>query len=188
MSLIQNRIPFLGPIPGTTASGAGSVRSPLYKRSTSPFARSAKAPSSPWSFSAGEGLMVATKAIGTNVALRISGATKLTAPDDQRVVEQPTLLEVLDEGAAGLIGVAGLGLDTIGKRGQGTISDLESSRFEPSLIASSRSRSVDHFHQPTTAGSTSGVPIHFRKVAGPEHQHKTLGFVRLQRVGTVSRP
>jgi hypothetical protein len=43
-----------------------------------------------------------------------------------------------------------------GKRGQGAISDLESSRFEPLLIASSRSRSVDHFHQPTTPASTSG--------------------------------
>ena len=61
------------------------------------------------------GMMVATKAVGTNVALRISGAPKLTAPDNQRVVKKPTLLKVLDEGAAGLVGVAGLGLDAIGQ-------------------------------------------------------------------------
>ena len=60
-------------------------------------------------------MMVATKAVGTNVALRISGAPKLTAPDDQRVVKKPTLLKVLDEGAAGLVGVAGLGLNAIGQ-------------------------------------------------------------------------
>ena len=44
-----------------------------------------------------------------NTALAVNGATKFTAPNDQRVVEQATLLEVGDQPVAGLVDVLALG-------------------------------------------------------------------------------
>ena len=40
-------------------------------------------------------------------ALHHRRAAELAAPDDERVVEQPALLQVLDQRRAGLVGVAG---------------------------------------------------------------------------------
>ena len=40
-------------------------------------------------------------------ALHHRRAAELAAPDDERIVEQPALLEILDEGRAGLVGLRG---------------------------------------------------------------------------------
>ena len=48
-------------------------------------------------------------------ALAVDGAAELAAPDDQRVVEQAALLQVLDQGGGGLVGV--LALDRRAGRG-----------------------------------------------------------------------
>ena len=60
-------------------------------------------------------MMVAAKIVLLDFALGISRAAKLAAPDHQRVVEQPALLEVFDQGGAGLVGVLRLGLDASGQ-------------------------------------------------------------------------
>src|SRR5437879_4489435 len=50
-------------------------------------------------------MMVAPIIGGGELALRVVGAPKLAAPDDERIVEQPALFEIGDEGEAGLIDV-----------------------------------------------------------------------------------
>ncbi len=52
-------------------------------------------------------MMVAAVVVGRQLALAVDRAAELAAPDDERVVQQAALLEVLDEGRAGLVGVAG---------------------------------------------------------------------------------
>src|ERR1051326_4062334 len=55
------------------------------------------------------GMMVAAIIFLGELALAINGAAKFTAPNDQRVLEQATLLEVLDEAVAALVNVLALG-------------------------------------------------------------------------------
>ena len=53
-------------------------------------------------------MMVAAVVLLRQAALRVDRAAEFAAPDDQRLVEQPALLEVLDQAVAGLIDVAAL--------------------------------------------------------------------------------
>ena len=57
------------------------------------------------------GMMVAAVVVGRQPALAVDGSAELAAPDDQRVVEQPALLEVPDQCRRGAIGVAALAGD-----------------------------------------------------------------------------
>ena len=60
-------------------------------------------------------VMVAAVIRGGELALRVDRPAELAAPDDQRVVEQPALLEVLDECGGGLVGVVALRADLVGQ-------------------------------------------------------------------------
>ena len=52
--------------------------------------------------------MIAAVVVGRELALAVDGAAEFAAPDDQRVVEQAALLEIGNQGAGGLVGVAAL--------------------------------------------------------------------------------
>ena len=52
-------------------------------------------------------MMIATVIVGRQLALAIHGAAELTAPNDQRVVQQAALLQILHQRGRRLIGVAG---------------------------------------------------------------------------------
>ena len=58
-------------------------------------------------------MMVAAVIGRRQLALRIVGAAELAAPDDERVVEQPALLQVRDQRGAGLVGFAALRCDAV---------------------------------------------------------------------------
>ena len=53
-------------------------------------------------------MMVAAVVVVGEAALRVDGPAELAAPDDQRFVQQPACLQVLDQAPAGLIDVAAL--------------------------------------------------------------------------------
>ena len=55
------------------------------------------------------GMVVAAVVVARELALAIDGAAELAAPDHERVVEQSALLQVGDQGVAGLVDVAGTG-------------------------------------------------------------------------------
>ena len=56
--------------------------------------------------------MVVAAVVGRGeLALGVDRPAELAAPDDQRVVEQPALLQVVDQGRRGLVGVAALAAD-----------------------------------------------------------------------------
>ena len=59
-------------------------------------------------------MVIPTVVLLRNTALAVNGATKFTAPNDQRVVEQATLLEVGDQPVARLIDVLALGRHATG--------------------------------------------------------------------------
>ena len=54
------------------------------------------------------GMVIASVVGAAETSLTVDGATEFSAPDDEGVVEQAAVLEVLDEGVAGLVDVAGL--------------------------------------------------------------------------------
>ena len=54
-------------------------------------------------------MVVAAVVVARQLALAVDRPAELAAPDDQRVVEQPALLQVGDQGVAGLVDVAGTG-------------------------------------------------------------------------------
>ena len=58
-------------------------------------------------------MVVSAVVLGGELALAIDRATELTAPDDQRVFEQSTLLEIADQRGGRLIGVATLTADRL---------------------------------------------------------------------------
>ena len=58
-------------------------------------------------------VVVAAVVRGGELALRVDRAAELAAPDDQRVVEQPALLQVLDQRGRGLVGVVALAADLV---------------------------------------------------------------------------
>ena len=60
-------------------------------------------------------MVVAAVVLVGELALAVGGAAELAAPDDQGVVEHAALLEVLDEGRAGLVDVLALGLVLLGE-------------------------------------------------------------------------
>ena len=60
----------------------------------------------------GEGLVVVVAPIG---ALRVRGATELTAPAHQRVIEQTALLEVGEQPSDGLIDRGPVGSERFGE-------------------------------------------------------------------------
>src|SRR5581483_8795896 len=60
-------------------------------------------------------VMVATVIVFGEFALGVAGASEFAAPNDQSFIEHSALLEVGDEGGAGLVGFAGLGFDAGGK-------------------------------------------------------------------------
>src|SRR3954454_23931686 len=60
-------------------------------------------------------VMIAAEAVGLDFALAVRGAPEFAAPDDQRVVEQPALLEVGDERLAGLIDFLALVRQALGQ-------------------------------------------------------------------------
>src|SRR5688500_16967984 len=51
-------------------------------------------------------VMVASRLGAVPLALARDTASEFTAPDDQRIVEPPAALEILDERGAGLVGIA----------------------------------------------------------------------------------
>ena len=53
-------------------------------------------------------VVVATVVILRESALAVDGPSEFSAPDDERIVEHPALLEVFDEGVAGLVDVLAL--------------------------------------------------------------------------------
>ena len=53
-------------------------------------------------------MVVATVVILRESALAVDGPPEFSAPDDERIVEHPALLEVFDEGVAGLVDVLAL--------------------------------------------------------------------------------
>ncbi len=53
--------------------------------------------------------MVATVVGLGETALAVDGAAELAAPDDEGVIEHAALLEIADEGGAGLVNVLALG-------------------------------------------------------------------------------
>ena len=58
------------------------------------------------------GMVVAAPAFAVvEFALDERGATEFAAPDNERVIEETEALEVFDEGGAGLIGIAALGIE-----------------------------------------------------------------------------
>ena len=60
-------------------------------------------------------MMVAAHASAQcRVGLDHRRAAELAAPDHQRVVEQPALLEIEDQGGAGPVGLSALGLQSPG--------------------------------------------------------------------------
>src|SRR5262249_48842398 len=54
------------------------------------------------------GMMVAAVVLARERALAVDRAAELAAPDHQRLVEQPALLEVGDQAVAGVIDIAAL--------------------------------------------------------------------------------
>ena len=60
-------------------------------------------------------VMVAAVVGRGELALRVDRPAELAAPDDQRVVEQAALLQVLDQGGRGLVGVVALAADLLGQ-------------------------------------------------------------------------
>ena len=60
-------------------------------------------------------MMVPAEIVLPYLALRIGGPSKLTAPDNQCVIEQAAGFEVFDQGGAGLVGVPGLSFDALGQ-------------------------------------------------------------------------
>ena len=56
-------------------------------------------------------MIAAEFAAGIGIALDHRSAAELTAPEDERIVEQPALFEVLYQGGTGAIGVGGLFLN-----------------------------------------------------------------------------
>ena len=61
------------------------------------------------------GMVVAAVVVAGQLALAVDRAAELAAPDDQRVVEQAALLEVGDQGVAGLVDVLALGGQVAGE-------------------------------------------------------------------------
>ena len=61
------------------------------------------------------GVMVAPVGVFANPTLTVGGATKLAAPDDERVFEQSALLEILDEPRRSLVGLLALVRDAARK-------------------------------------------------------------------------
>ena len=57
-------------------------------------------------------VVVATVVILRESALAVDGPPEFSAPDDERIVEHPALLEVFDEGVAGLVDVLALARHT----------------------------------------------------------------------------
>ena len=53
-------------------------------------------------------MMIAAVVLARQFALAVDRAAELAAPDDQRIVQQPALLQILDQRLAGLIDVAAL--------------------------------------------------------------------------------
>ena len=53
-------------------------------------------------------MVIAAVVVRRQLALRIDRAAEFAAPDDQRVVEQPALLQILNQRRGRLIGVAAL--------------------------------------------------------------------------------
>src|SRR5262245_29247699 len=60
-------------------------------------------------------MMIAADAGGVDVALSIDGAAKYAAPDHHRVLQQPALLEVDEQGGARLIDIVTLAFDLLGQ-------------------------------------------------------------------------
>src|SRR5690606_17974447 len=59
--------------------------------------------------------MVAPEVILAQSALAVTGASELTAPDDEGVVEQAAALEIDDKRGAGLVRESGLVADALGE-------------------------------------------------------------------------
>jgi hypothetical protein len=59
------------------------------------------------------GMVVAAIILLGQCALRVHGAAKLPAPDDERILEQAAPLQVLDERCGRLVGVVALGFDAV---------------------------------------------------------------------------
>ena len=57
-------------------------------------------------------VMIATVVLFGQLALAVNRATKLTTPDNQRVVEHASLLEIRQQCGGGLVGVQALGSDS----------------------------------------------------------------------------
>ena len=60
-------------------------------------------------------MVVAAVGVGGERPLRVDGAAELPSPDDERVVEHPAGLEILDQCRGRLIGVEALGLEIVGE-------------------------------------------------------------------------
>ena len=58
-------------------------------------------------------MVVAAVVVGGQFPLGVDSAAEFAAPDDQRVLEQAALLQVLNQGGGGLIGVAALACDLL---------------------------------------------------------------------------
>src|SRR5439155_15041640 len=60
-------------------------------------------------------VMVTAVIVLLDFSLTINGATEFAAPDHERVVQEPALLEVFNERGTGLVGVLALLLDALGQ-------------------------------------------------------------------------
>lgn len=61
------------------------------------------------------GMVVATVVLAGELALAVRSSSEFTTPDDERVVEESSHFEVLDEGGGGLVGVVALAGELFGK-------------------------------------------------------------------------
>ena len=61
------------------------------------------------------GVVVSTVVVGRQSSLRINGSTELTSPNDECIVEEPSLLEIFDQGSGRLVGISALEFDRVGQ-------------------------------------------------------------------------
>ena len=112
------------------------------------------------------GMVIAAVIVVRECALAVDRAAELTTPDHQRVVEQPALFQVVDQGVAGLVDVATLVGQIAG--------DVE-------MLVPAAMEDLDEpdvaFDEPACQQSTPGERAWLVDV-GAVHVENVLGFVR----------
>ena len=113
------------------------------------------------------GMVVAAVVVGGQLALAVDGPAELAAPDDQRVVEQPALLQVRDQRGRRLIGVAALAGDL---------------RGQVRVLVPAAMEELDEPHaalgQPAGQQAVGGVACRAVRTSGPYSVEDRFGLVR----------